>query len=149
MYWSSWSDVRPTIERAAMDGSTKTTLVRFPINWNPARPNGLALDPENSRLYWVDTNKHVIQYTDLQQGNGGIVTLTVTRYYLIQAYGLTLKENTLYWSTSGSIYSADKKTGGNVRRITGNIVTPRDVHVYHNYTGIPGMLIASFIILLY
>lgn len=150
MYWSSWSSTRPTIERAVMDGSTRTTLVRLTNRrWNPARPNGLALDPENSRLYWVDTNKYVIQYTDLQQGNGGISTLSVGSHYLIQAYGLTLKENTLYWSKSGSIYSADKKTGGNVRRITGNIMSPRDVHVYHNYTGIPGMLIASFTILLY
>ncbi|KAL9988032.1 hypothetical protein ACROYT_G002429, partial [Oculina patagonica] len=138
MYWSSWSNTRPTIERAAMDGSTRTTLVRFSNSWNPPRPNGLALDPENSRLYWVDTSKYVIQYTDLQQGNGATVTLSVRRYYLIQAYGLTLKENTLYWSTYGSIYSADKKTGANVHRLTGNVMTPRDVHVYHNYTGIPG-----------
>lgn len=144
MYWSSWSSTRPTIQRAAMDGSTRTTLVRFSNSWIPSRPNGLALDPENSRLYWVDTNDYSIQYTDLQQGNGATVNLPVGSNYLIRAYGLTLKENTLYWSTYGSIYSADKKTGGNVHRLTGNVRTPRDVHVYHNYTGIPGELKEQF-----
>lgn len=145
MYWSSWRNTRPTIERAAMDGSMRTTLVQFSSDWwRPARPNGLALDPENRRLYWVDTGKYVIQYTDLQQDNGAKVTLPVGTHYLTEPYGLTLKENTLYWSTIGSIYSADKKTGGDVRRLAGSFSRPRDVHVYHNYTGIPGMLIDRF-----
>lgn len=141
VYWSSWSNTEPTIERASMDGSTRKTLVQFSSSfWQPlARPNGLALDPENRKLYWVDTRNSVIQYTDLQQGNGAKVTLPVRSQYLFQPYGLALKENTLYWSTSGSIYSADKMTGGNVRRLAGSFSSPRDVHVYHNYTGIPGM----------
>ena len=79
MYWSSWSNTQPTIERASMDGSMRKTLVQFSSSfWQPlARPNGLALDPENRRLYWVDTGNSVIQYTDLQQGNGAKVTLLV------------------------------------------------------------------------
>lgn len=146
MYWSSWSNTQPTIERAAMDGSTRKTLVQFSRAWwqTTARPNGLALDPENKRLYWVDTSNSLIQYTDLQQGNGAKVTLSVGSRYLFQPYGLTLKENTLYWSTAGSIYSANKMTGNNVRRLAGSFSRPRDVHVYHNHTGIPGMLIDQF-----
>ena len=139
MYWSSWSNSQPTIERASMDGSMRKTLVQFSSSLWLARPNGLALDPENRRLYWVDTSNSVIQYTDLQQGNGAKVTLPVSSVYLIQPYGLALKENTVYWSTAGSIYSADKMTGGNVRRLAGSFSSPQDVHVYHNYTGIPGM----------
>ena len=148
MYWSSWSDTQPAIERASMDGSMRKTLVRFSSAWwqLPPRPNGLALDPENRRLYWVDTRNSEIQYTDLQQGDGVKVTLNVGSVYLFQPYGLTLKENTLYWSTSRYIYSADKMTGGNVRRLVGRFSRPRDVHVYHNYTGIPGMFIHQFYI---
>ncbi|KAJ7370894.1 Low-density lipoprotein receptor- protein 6 [Desmophyllum pertusum] len=145
MYWSSWSNTRPKIERANMDGSKRTILVRFSNSQQPARPNGLALDPETNRLYWVDANKYVIQYTDLQQGNGATFTLPVANYYLIgRPYGLTLKENTLYWSNYRSLYSADKRTGGNVRRLAGNIMRARDVHVYHNYTAIPGKMIEQF-----
>lgn len=123
-----------------MDGSNRSTLVIFTRSWwqDPAKPNGLALDPETSRLFWVDTTNNLIQYTDVRQRNGATVTLPVARYYLTRAYGLTLKENTLYWSTSGSIYSADKTTGGNVVRVVRNINSPRDVHAYHNYTAIPG-----------
>ena len=143
MYWSSWSNTQPTIERASMDGSNRKTLVQFSSAWwQPrARPNGLALDLENRRLYWVDTGNSVIQYTDLEQENGAKVTLSVGSRYLFRPYGLSLKENSLYWSTVGSIYSADKMNGGNVRPLAGSFSRPRDVHVYHNYTGIPGMLI--------
>jgi len=128
-----------------MDGSMRKTLVQFSSAWwQSSKPNGLALDPENRRLYWVDTSNSVIQYTDLQQGNGAKVTLSVGSAYLFQPYGLTLKENTLYWSTFGSVYSADKMTGSNVKRLAGSFSRPRDVHVYHNYTGIPGMSIDQF-----
>lgn len=140
VYWSSWSNTQPTIERASMDGSMRKTLVQFSSWWLAlARPNGLALDPENRRLYWVDTGNSVIQYTDLQQGNGAKVKLPVNSLYLFQPYGLALKENTLYWSTAGFIYSANKMTGGTVHQLPGSFSSPRDVHVYHNYTGIPGM----------
>ena len=139
MYWSSWS-TQPKIEQASMDGSNRSTVVLFQRSWwhRSANPNGLALDPETSRLFWVDTTKSLIQYTDLGLGDGSITTLPVPSFYLSNAYGLTLKENTLYWSTSGSIYAADKKTGGNVRRLVRNIASPRDVHAYHNYSAIPG-----------
>lgn len=140
MYWSSWSNREAKIEQASMDGSNRSTVVLFLRSWwhRPANPNGLALDPETSRLYWVDTTKSLIQYTDLGLGDGSITTLPVPSYYLTNAYGLTLKETTLYWSTSGSIYAADKKTGGNVRRLVRNMASPRDVHAYHNYSAIPG-----------
>lgn len=52
MFWSDWSEQFPKIERCSMDGNpdTRVTLVDTEIQW----PNGLTLDYENKRLFWVD-----------------------------------------------------------------------------------------------
>ena len=50
MFWSDWSDRRPRIMRAALDGTSKFQLVTELID----TPNGVALDYQNQIVYWVD-----------------------------------------------------------------------------------------------
>lgn len=54
-----WSDLgkQPRIERAGMDGLDRMTLVSSNLTW----PNGLAIDYEKSRLYWMDAGHKVIE----------------------------------------------------------------------------------------
>lgn len=69
MYWSDWGE-KPKIERAAMDGSMRITLIQH----NLTRPSGLAIDHEKSKLYWADGGTQAIEYANLD-GTGRTVLM--------------------------------------------------------------------------
>lgn len=48
MYWTDWG-ASPRIERAGMDGSHRQVIIESNVKW----PNGLTLDLERKRVYWV------------------------------------------------------------------------------------------------
>ena len=54
-----WADLgkRPRIERAGMDGQDRIILISQNLTW----PNGLAIDYEGNRLYWIDARHKVIE----------------------------------------------------------------------------------------
>lgn len=54
MFWTDWG-MEAKIERAAMDGSRRTVIVRSNIGW----PNGLAIDKQLSRIVWADAKTEV------------------------------------------------------------------------------------------
>lgn len=56
MYWTDWGEI-PKIERAALDGSDRIVLVNTSLGW----PNGLALDYEESKIYWGDAKTDKIE----------------------------------------------------------------------------------------
>ena len=60
MFWTEFGKT-PRIEQASMDGSKRRIIVRHNTTW----PNGLALDFESSRLYWVDAGTHRLESSDL------------------------------------------------------------------------------------
>lgn len=60
MYWSDCGE-KPKIERAAMDGSMRTEIVRENIKG----PNGLAIDYSGGKLYWTDGELKSIEYCNL------------------------------------------------------------------------------------
>ena len=55
MYWTDWGAV-PKIEKAGMDGSHRQVLVNESIYW----PNGLTIDYEENKIYWVEAKLHYI-----------------------------------------------------------------------------------------
>lgn len=57
MFWCDWG-VTPLIERAGMDGSERAVIVKENIKW----PNGLAVDWDNSRLFFVDGGTKTLEY---------------------------------------------------------------------------------------
>ena len=60
MYWTDWGEV-PKIERAGMDGSSRSIIVNTDIYW----PNGLTLDYEEQKLYWADAKLNFIHKSNL------------------------------------------------------------------------------------
>lgn len=60
---------------------------------------------------------------DFGFGDGFIIIFFVLSFYLLNVYGLILKDNILYWSIFGFIYVVDKKMGGNVCCLVRNIVS--------------------------
>lgn len=60
MFWSHWGE-SPCIERAAMDGTMRITLITRNLTW----PNGLAIDHVAGKLYWTDGGTKLIEYSNL------------------------------------------------------------------------------------
>lgn len=59
MYWTEWGG-RPKIDRAAMDGTGRITLVP-----NVGRANGLTIDYAERRLYWTDLDTTLIESSNM------------------------------------------------------------------------------------
>ena len=64
MYWTDWGEV-PKIERAGMDGTNRQIIVTDKIYW----PNGITLDYEEKKVYWIDANFHAIYRVDMNGEN--------------------------------------------------------------------------------
>lgn len=59
MFWTDWGR-NPRIERASMDGTLRTTIVRDKVYW----PNGLSIDYPNKLLYFADAYLDYIDFCD-------------------------------------------------------------------------------------
>lgn len=62
MFWCDWGH-HPHIERASMDGSSRTIIVQDKIFW----PTGLTVDYPNRLLYFMDG---YLDYVDFCDYNG-------------------------------------------------------------------------------
>lgn len=59
MYWTEWGG-KPKIDRAAMDGTGRVTLVA-----DVGRANGLTIDYSERRLYWTDLDTTLIESSNM------------------------------------------------------------------------------------
>ncbi|KRX57417.1 Low-density lipoprotein receptor-related protein 6 [Trichinella sp. T9] len=92
LFWSDWDEAKPKIERAYLDGSSRTTWISF----NAKRwPNGLALDIENGRVYWAEATVGIIESADMVDALNRRVTLRQSHGHI---YGFSLLGDYVYWS---------------------------------------------------
>ena len=110
MYWTDWGH-NPKIERAALDGSNRTTLVNTSVTW----PNGITIDFLESKIYWADAKLDKIEVMDLDGKNRKVVL----DHDLPHVFGFTLLGDSVYWTDwqRRSIESVNKHTGGERRVI--------------------------------
>lgn len=64
MFWSDWG-VKPAIERAFLDGSSRKAIVQDNLGW----PNGLCVDFTAKRIYWADAKLDRIETSDMNGAN--------------------------------------------------------------------------------
>ena len=106
MFWSDWGE-EAKIVRAGMDGSGRKNVVTEDIKW----PNGLAVDYEDPRLYWLDAHAHhsCVASSDLD-GND---RKKVVEGSLPHPFAITIFADRVYWTdwTTKSIHSCHKRTG--------------------------------------
>ncbi|XP_013773894.1 low-density lipoprotein receptor-related protein 6-like [Limulus polyphemus] len=103
MYWSVWGK-DPKIELAAMDGSKRKMLIG-----KVGRAKGLTVDYQKEKLYWVDIDKYVIEYSDLEGNERKQFEVSGSPFLLTQ-YG-----NYIYWNDNNkkTIQRVSKSDGGN------------------------------------
>lgn len=91
MFWTDWG-ITPKIERALLDGSDRQILVTDGVVW----PNGLTLDLERSRLYWVDGKLESLEYI-LYDGSGR-KSLLESSPATKQPFAVSMLDNYVYWT---------------------------------------------------
>lgn len=107
IYWTDWGE-SPKIERAGLDGSGRQELITDEIFW----PNGLTLDHDQGRMYWVDAKFHQLHSAELDGSDRQQILSGVKN--LVHPFALTLFEDRLYWTDreTKAIHSCNKYTGG-------------------------------------
>jgi peptidoglycan/xylan/chitin deacetylase (PgdA/CDA1 family) len=122
--WMYWTDVgTDRIERATMDGNSRTVLHRTGLN----NAYGLTLDYQNQILYWLDYSLNKIENSSVDGSNRQLVTSAR------DPWAITYHEGTLYWTDlySDLIFSFSVRTSSaSVLRVTSYLGTdPRDIRV--------------------
>ncbi|KFQ08656.1 Low-density lipoprotein receptor-related protein 6, partial [Haliaeetus albicilla] len=123
MYWTEWGG-KPKIDRAAMDGSERTTLVP-----NVGRANGLTIDYAKRRLYWTDLDTNLIESSNMLGLDREIIADD-----LPHPFGLTQYQDYIYWTdwSRRSIERANKTSGQNRTIIQGHLDYVMDILVFHS-----------------
>ena len=133
MYWTDWGS-NPKIENAAMDGSSRRTIVTGSLRW----PNGLTIDRTTNLLYWADAKLDKIEVSNLNGGNRRVIKSSSAN---IHPFGLTVYNGMLYWTDwiRRSISRYDLSSGNTNVIITG-LRKPMDIHLYDSSVKVSGIL---------
>ncbi|GAB6033222.1 Low-density lipoprotein receptor- protein 6 [Chamberlinius hualienensis] len=123
MYWSDWGG-NSRIECAALDGSMRRTFMS-----DVGRATGLTIDYEEKKIYWIDTDSKIIEFSDLQGGE----RTTILSKSLTSPYGLTQYQDYIYWTDieDKSIERANKHMGSNRVKIESSVENVMDILVFH------------------
>ncbi|KAG8142739.1 hypothetical protein E2320_005938 [Naja naja] len=123
MYWTEWGG-KPKIDRAAMDGSERSTLVP-----NVGRANGLTIDYVKRRLYWTDLDTNLIESSNMLGLDRDVIADD-----LPHPFGLTQYQDYIYWTdwSRRSIERANKTSGQNRTIIQNHLDYVMDILVFHS-----------------
>ncbi|XP_022224795.1 low-density lipoprotein receptor-related protein 4 isoform X1 [Drosophila obscura] len=123
MFWSDWGE-EPMIERSNMDGHDRVIISSKRLIY----PNGLAIDFDKSKLYFVDGGTKTLEYMNF---NGSDRRVVING--LKHPFGLDVSDGRVYWTDwdTKSVMSADKLTGKDSSIIIANTSDLMDVRVFH------------------
>ncbi|XP_043944066.1 low-density lipoprotein receptor-related protein 6 [Protopterus annectens] len=123
MYWTEWGG-KPKIDRAAMDGSGRITLVP-----NVGRANGLTIDYAERKLYWTDLDTNLIESSNMLGLEREVIADD-----LPHPFGLTQYQDYIYWTDwiRHSIERANKTSGQNRTVIQAHLDYVMDILVFHS-----------------
>ena len=129
MFWTDWGE-EPKIERAEMDGSNRTIIIRQDIHW----PNGLTIDYSTGKIYWTDAKLFYIAKANYDGSNRQRIFRTPmpSQCVLGHPFALTLYENKIYWTDwkTRGIHSTNKNSGTRCQMVWSNAYSPMDIHAF-------------------
>ena len=96
MFWSDWESSRPRIERASMSGENRRNLFDIQRVAGGGWPNGLALDFDVERLYWIDARSNSI-HTVTYDGLDHHVVVHGTEH-IQHPFSIALFDDKVYWT---------------------------------------------------
>ena len=120
LFWTDWGS-SPAVERSTLTGGNRTALITRDIYW----PNGITVDYQNKRIYWIDAFHDTISSADYDGGQRTKIfedrSLDATPYH---GFDLDLFGSDVYWTDwlSNTVYGL-KQTKPNAT-IFRNITIP-------------------------
>ena len=106
IYWTDWGRVAK-IEIASMDGSGRRDFVVDDLS----QPNGISIDLESERVYWVDSDLDKIEFISF--GGTGRMQVETEATGLQHPFALSVGGEALFWSDwdTNAIYATHKEHG--------------------------------------
>ena len=92
IFWTDWGQ-HPAISRARMDGSSVTQIITTGLHY----VNGITIDHDTLRLYWVDASFHRLESCDVNGHNRRVIVPMIypTTY---APFDVVLEGRYVYWS---------------------------------------------------
>ncbi|XP_026680974.1 low-density lipoprotein receptor-related protein 1B-like [Diaphorina citri] len=125
LFWTDWDSKAPRIERCSMSGEHRSVIVRVDLlTSRGAWPNGLTLDYQLTRIYWIDAKSDSI-HTVTYDGKDHHVVLS-NHDSLTHPFAIALFENHVYWTDwrTNSVIRANKWNGSDVTLIQRTLTQP-------------------------
>ncbi|XP_064651569.1 sortilin-related receptor-like isoform X2 [Lineus longissimus] len=108
LFWTDWSSTYPRIMKSWLDGQFIQPIVtgKDKVYW----PNGITIDIQTERIYWVDAMKDRLVSATL---NGTDMKVLVSGYNIPHPYGITIFKDEVFWTdwSKQAILAANKYTG--------------------------------------
>ncbi|KAL3854930.1 hypothetical protein ACJMK2_014165, partial [Sinanodonta woodiana] len=131
LFWTDWDGLNPRIEGCSMSGEGRRDIYRIQPKEGGGWPNGLTLDYDFSRLYWIDARSesvHSIKY------DGSDYRLILKDHKdMSHPFAISLFGIHFYWTdwSTNSVVRANKFTGGDIKTIQQTVTQPFDLQVVH------------------
>uniref|UniRef100_A0A673NGJ6 Low density lipoprotein receptor-related protein 4 n=1 Tax=Sinocyclocheilus rhinocerous TaxID=307959 RepID=A0A673NGJ6_9TELE len=121
LFWTDWGHIAK-IESAYLDGTDRKVLINTDLGW----PNGLTLDYDTRRIFWVDAHLDRIESSDL---NGKLRQILISP--VSHPFALTQQDRWIYWTDwqTKSIQRVDKHTGRSKETVLANVEGLMDIIV--------------------
>lgn len=131
LFWTDWDKKQPRIERATMSGDDREIIVSIK-ELNGGWPNGLTLDYDALKVYWIDANSDSIHVVDYNGNNHQLLLRHVKS--LGHPFSITLFEDNLFWTDwkTNSVSMASKHNGSDAKELQ-RLPASRlfDIKVFH------------------
>lgn len=127
LFWTDWSQSKPSISRSNIDGTDIRQLFTTPyVVW----PNGITIDYIAERVYWVDASRDYIASCDL---NGkGFSKVLEQDSRVAHPFAVGVYKDLMYWDDwkMHSVFSADKDHGIMIETLASGMPSLMDLKVY-------------------
>ncbi|KAG4075464.1 hypothetical protein HA402_015117 [Bradysia odoriphaga] len=127
LFWTDWSQIKPSISRSNLDGSEIRVLYQKPhVIW----PNGITIDYIAERVYWVDASKDYIASCDLH--GRAFKTILDQDSRVAHPFAVGVYKDLMYWDDwkMNSVFSADKDHGIMINVVADSMPSLMDLKVY-------------------
>ena len=142
MFWTEWGR-SAQIERCGMNGDPKTRLVLISkhIHW----PNGLTIDYQTERLWWVDAKIVKIESMNFD-GTDRRTEISGGSGELGHPFSLAVFGQSIFWTDwrQKFVYRTSKKnTNNNKTKIVKRVqnLLPMDIKIVHPHQQMKGIFI--------
>lgn len=131
LFWTDWDERTPRIERCSMAGELRKIIFKVD-SIGGAWPNGLTLDYQNKRVYWIDAKSDSIHTINYDGDDHHLVIRDEAT--LSHPFGISLFENHIYWTDwrSNSVFRANKWNGSDVTLIQRTLTQPFGIQILHS-----------------